>query len=116
MYDVIIKAKLLHNTEVWSNVSKQEMAKMEKIQKEVLYYLFDMKLSTPYEGVLSALGIRRVEHEIVIRKLMLPHQLLNSNDSRIAKQVLEEQMVREGQGTWYDEVGLLGEVYTISVI
>ena len=72
-YEVIIMSVLLQDTETWSIISSAEMSRMEKIQKDTLYYLFDLRSTTPYAALLSELGLRKVEYEIEIQKLMFLH-------------------------------------------
>jgi len=114
LYDATIKNIILNNTETWSIITKTEMNKIEKMQKEVLYYLFGMKVSTPYEGFLSEIGLRKIEHEINIRKFMLFHKFKNSNDERIAKQILEEQIKRQNENNWYSQLEALSVFYSVN--
>ena len=91
LYNAIAKTMITFNTETWSNIRKEEMEEMEKIQKNILFRLYEMPRSTPYKAFLSEIGIWTIERQIQYKKLLFLHQLITSEENRIARKTLIEQ-------------------------
>ena len=45
--ETMIMLTMLNNTETWTNITKQEMEIIEKMQKDILTSLFHLPISTP---------------------------------------------------------------------
>ena len=95
---------ITYGTETWTRISRSEIDAMERVQKDALYNIFDMKRSTPYEGFLSEIGIPPIEVQIEIKKLSLYHELMNSKNNRIARRILMEQKMNDKDNSWWSEV------------
>ena len=91
LYDSSILPSLLHNMEAWNKQSKAEIKKLEQIQGNTLNTLLELPRTTPYIGLLSELGIWRIEERLIYRKLMLYNNLCNSDERRLAKRIVDEQ-------------------------
>ena len=91
MYEICIVPSLLHDLESWTKQSKGEIKKLEKIQAEALHKLLELPRSTPYIGLLSELGMWRIEERLMYRKLMFYNNLVASDDRRLAKKIVVEQ-------------------------
>ena len=83
---------IYYNIEVWTNLRKSDIAKLKSIQGQLLKKLFGMPQSTSYWGLLYELDITPIIHQILYKKLMLFHNLMNSDDRRIAKKIVGEQL------------------------
>ena len=59
--------------------------------------------TTPYIGLLHELGMWTMEGRIQYRKLMLYHNIINSDKRRLAKRVIEEEKERMTEGSFYNE-------------
>ena len=64
---------------------------MEQIQAATLCSLLELPKTTPYIGLLNELGMWRIEERMIYRKLMRYNNYINSDDSRLAKRLLEQQ-------------------------
>ena len=54
--ETMIVPTILNNTEMWTNITKQEIEIIEKMQMDILTSLFHLPISTPYWGVLEEGG------------------------------------------------------------
>ena len=104
MIEVVIIPSLLHGAECFASFTKVELRELEKLQGEVVRDLMEVPVTTPYDGLLLELGILTMKARIDYRKLMLYHNLVNSDDRRIAKQLIEEQKKMDRDGTWYSGI------------
>ena len=48
--------------------------------------------STPCWGTLIELGLIPIEYEVNQKRLLLHHNIMNSNDERITKQIVSQQV------------------------
>ena len=95
---------IFHNIETWTNLRKSDVEKMKSIQGNVVRGLFGLPKSTPYWGMLHELGILPIMLSLTYQKLMLYHNLINSDDERVGKMVVEAQENSGLDKCWYDEV------------
>ena len=71
----------------------------------MLKRVFEQRDSTPYYGILMEIGCWPFYYVVIYKRLMFFHHLIHSEDRRIAKQVVRNQMDGKGKGrTWYDGV------------
>ena len=73
----IIIPKLLVNSETWNNITKDNMQDLETIQSKAIKRLLKIPYSTPNKGLLNELGLLSVENEIIKRKIMYMHHIIN---------------------------------------
>ena len=91
LYESSIVPSLLFNMEDWNKQTKGEIKKLEQIQAATLCSLLELPKTTPYIGLLNELGMWRIEERMIYRKLMRYNNYINSDDSRLAKRLLEQQ-------------------------
>ena len=115
LYGAIALPILLYHTETWSHMDKREIAEIEKIQKSILYQLHEIPASTTYQSFLSEVVMKKIETLIHIKKFMLLHQILTSDDDRLAKKVLLEQMNERIDKCWYTDIKQLAEIYQVNI-
>ena len=104
VYEVLAKKSIFYNLEVWTNLRKKDFAKLQSIEGQVIRGLFGLPKTTPYWGIIHELGILPIILTLTYRKLMLYHNLINSDDERLAKVLVEAQEESEIQECWYAEV------------
>ena len=83
---------ILSSTETWHNITKKEQQLITKIHHKILTRTLNIPITTPYKGIISELNIFPFNDIIWLRKYMWYHKLLHSDDSRVAKQMLTEDM------------------------
>ena len=104
LYKSCAAKSILFNLEGWNQLTKKEVDKLENIQAMCLCSLLSIPKTTPYIGLLNELGIWTMEKQIVYRKLMFYHNMLNSDDRRLSKRIVIEQEVLDDKDTFYMNV------------
>ena len=115
LYDTTGLPYISFNMETWTNIQKQELKRIEKLQKDILTTIYGMPRTTPYEAFLSELGTWPLSHYVGYKKLLLLHNLMHSENNRVAKQVLLDQMNKRIPNCWYDEIKEISHIYNIEL-
>ena len=116
LYECCVLPSLLYDLEGWNRLSISEVnKKLESIQLKSLCSLIGLPKSTPYIGLLNELGIWTIEERMKYRKLMLYQNLLNSDDKRLAKNIVLGQRQDEEEGSFYDTVKRVAKSLNINV-
>ena len=95
---------VLYGTETWTNMRKKDKDDIERLQRKAVTQIFQQKATTPYLALISELGIWPIGKQVEYKKLMLYHALVNSDDKRISKKILEQQIEKEKEQCWYSEI------------
>ena len=114
LVDAVVTLSLLYGVENIPRLGKEEIKKLESMQHKILTKLLEVPNSTPYMGVLMETGMWTMEARINYRKLMLFHNIKNSDDGRVIKQILNVQEEEVRDTTWYADVERLMELYQIT--
>ena len=88
LYKRVIVPTLTYNIETASNFRESDFKRLEKMQGKCLRRICKMPESTPYWGILIELGVVQIEYEVHQKRLMLYHNIVNSSDERIIKQIV----------------------------
>ena len=91
LYIFCILPGVLYNLEGWNDLTKAEIKQLESIQHQALCSLLHLPKTTPYLGLLSELGMWRMEEWVMYRKTMLYHNIINSREDRLCRKVIEQQ-------------------------
>ena len=102
LYELCIVPAVLYNLEGWNKLSKSEMKKLESIQHKALCSLLHLPKSTPYLGLISELGIWRMEERMMYRKTMLYHNVMNSSTDRLCRKIIEQQKGEDDEYSFYN--------------
>ena len=97
-------SRILYGCETWTNITKQQIDKLEKIQKDALQRIFTIPRTTSRFGLYFECGSLPIEQRIIIRKLMYLKKILNMPDSRSVKIVYNEQKRLGMTKCWCNEV------------
>ena len=92
VYETVVVPTLFANTETWSNVTENELNELEKMQYKILREIYEQPQSTPYWGIIAESGIWPVAHRIEYKKIMLFHSIINSEEKRLIKEIIEDQL------------------------
>ena len=92
---------VFHNTEAWTNLRKSDWEKLDSIQRRLLRGIYGLPKSTPYWGMLYELDIIPIRLHITYKRLMVYHNMMNSDDERVAKRIIKEQERREYKECWF---------------
>ena len=94
----ILIPKLLANSETWNNLTKTNMTDLEKIFIKSIKRILRIPESTPNMGILNELGLLTIENEMMKRRIVYLHAILNGQN-QIIKEILNQQQKLPGQ-TW----------------
>ncbi len=91
LIESILIPKILYGCETWTNVSKQQLKILEKIQKDAVTKTNSIPSTTPYEGITYECGLMPITYRIKMKRLVYLRKLIKMKDSRLTKKVYEEQ-------------------------
>ena len=115
LYEACIIQSMLHGLEAWHHISKTEYKNLEKIQSSALCQLVEVPRSTPYLGLLSELGIWKVEDRVKYRRIMLMQNILKSDNRRLCKRIALDQKENEEDDTLYQTTKESLEEHSIDI-
>ena len=115
LYESCIIPSLLYDLEGWNKLSKKEIKALESTQHKSLCSLMEIPKTTPYIGLLNELGIWTIEERMKYRKIMLYHNLINSNDDRLAKKVVLEHKGNHEKNSFYNTVEVMTKTLGIEI-
>ena len=101
IYERTIVPTITYNLECWK-LNNKNKAELERLQARALKLLLGLPDSTPYWGIIKETGIWTVEMVITYHRLMLFHNLITSDDSRLGKVVIKSQGGNNEWG-WFAE-------------
>jgi hypothetical protein len=104
VYEILANKSIFHNMEAWTNFRKKDITKLISIEGKVIRGLFGLPKTTPYWGMMHELGIWPITLTLTYRKMMVYHNLINSDDERLAKVLVEAQEESEIEECWFAEV------------
>ena len=113
MLDAVVMKALLHGVEAYPTITKEELNELERMQGRIIRDLVEVPPTTPYNALLLELGLPTMKARVEYRKLMLYHNLVNSDEKRIARKVVEVQREMDRNGTWLSGVQKIMKNYGI---
>ena len=102
LVEVIVSPTVLSSTETWFNINQDEQKMITQIHRNILTQILHLPYHTSYLGIISELNIMRFIDIIWYKKFMWYHRLMNSEENRKAKNILDELM--NGTENWYTEL------------
>ena len=100
--EVVITTTVLSSTETWFNITHDEQKTLTQIHRNILTQTLNLPKYTPYLGIISELNILPFIDVIWYKKFMWYHRLINSDDTRNAKNILIKQTQEDDN--WYTEL------------
>ena len=104
VYEVLAETSVYYNIEAWTNLRVSDVQMIKTLQAKILKGLFGLPKTTPYWGLIHELGVMPIISRVTYKKLMLYHNIVNSDDSRVAKKLVLEQERRGIVECWFGEV------------
>ena len=99
----------LHGLAVWGRILTREIEEIEKMQSKALKKLLQVPISTSTAGVLMETGIWLPKEYLQYSTMMLYHSIINSEEERIAKNIVKEQRKYNLQQTFYSRVNSISK-------
>ena len=91
VYKMLVEKSVYDNIEARTNFRKSDIEKMESIQGQALKGLVGLPKTTPNWGLLFELDVWPIMLRITYKRMMLYHNLINSDDNRVAKHIVKAQ-------------------------
>ena len=91
------------------------MDEIEKIQSEIIKRICEQKVTTPYYGIISELGIWPVNKHIEYKRIMLLHSVLSTKEERTLKEIIEDQVNNTWKGCWMEQTKEICQEYNINI-
>ena len=85
-------------------MNKRILKILDNIQKDAITLTTSIPNSTPYQGVLYKCGLMPMGFRIKLRRLLYLNKLLNMKETRLTKQVYQEQKQLNLRSGWYYEI------------
>ena len=101
LYEKVVLPTITYNMESTTDMTNKDM---EMILGKMLKKIYNVPPSTPYWGLLIELGMRPIEYVIHSKRLMLYHKIINTKTKRLSKDIIEQQMVYQIKGGFYEEI------------
>ena len=113
LVNAVIMQGILYNVEVVPHLDQEELKQLESMQHNILTRMIEVPISTPYMGMLLETGMWTMEARVNYKKLMLYHNIINSDEKRVIKKILEIQKKEVRKTTWYASIKEMLRVYNI---
>ena len=115
LMNIILIPSFIYNAEAFPTFTNEEIKLLEATQAQMLKDLLQLPVSTPYFPLLMETGMWTMEARIHYKKLMLYHNILNSPDDRLLKNLIMEQAKGSRSGTWHHGITELLKKYRIEL-
>ena len=101
VYEQLGVPSVYYNIEVWTNFRQSDKDKLESIQGRLLKGLYGLPKTTPYWGLLYELDIVPILYVITYKRMMLYHNIVNSDDSREIQHLVKAQEISGYDECWF---------------
>ena len=93
----------------------KKLSELERIQASIIKSICEQRITTPYYGILSELGIWPVEQQIEYKNIMLLHNIVTTEGERLLKEVINDQIEQTWKGCWTEQVKTICNKYNINI-
>ena len=104
IYETVVVPTVFSNIETWGVMQENEVKELESIQYKILRGILEQKMTTPYWGIIAETGIWPVRNRTKYKKIMLFHNIVTSDEKRLVKEVIEDQIRKPYKGCWGESV------------
>ena len=109
LLDKVALPSVFHHAEAWATLTLKEIQKMEQAQSQMIKTILHAPKSTPYYGLLWETGILTIESRVKYKKMMLYHNIMNSEVDRLSRRILMFQKEEKRTGTWFTSTKEIAE-------
>ena len=103
LIETTIIPSILANTETWTQITENDMKMIDNKQYQMLKIVYEQPQGTPYWGIINETGLWPFSYIIKYKQLMWYHALIHSEEKRVAKKILEQQ-IKEKKNNWAKQV------------
>ena len=115
LVNAVTMHSLLYGIEAVPLLKDDEIKQLEVMQHKIITQILSVPISTPYLGLLLETGMWKMRARVDYRKLMLFHNISNSEDERVIKKILKVQKEEVRNTTWYAVILKIMEKYEIEL-
>ena len=115
IYETVVVPTVFANVETWGIIKEKEMKELEGIQYKIIRGMMEQATATPYWGLIAETGVWPVENRIEYKKVMLYHNIVNSDEKRLVKEVVEDQIRKPYKNCWGESLIVICEKYKIKI-
>ena len=100
MKESMLVSKLLSNSEVWYNITKDQYTKLERIDEMYLRRVLNVPISVPKESLHIETGCLPLKFMVKIRRLMYLWHILSREETELIRRVYTTQKMSNSGGDW----------------
>ena len=104
LFELYLIPAILHGLTELGRILTREIEEIKRIQSKALKQLLQVPISTSTAEALMETGIWPAKEYFQYSTMMLHHSLINSEEERIAKNIVKEQCKYNLQQTFYSRV------------
>ena len=104
MRDTMLVSKLVYNSEVWYNVSHDQLSKLEQIDEMWLRKLFSLAKSAPKEGLYMECGKMPIRFVVMMRRILYLWNILHRDEDELVNRFLSAQQIWTSKKDWIQQV------------
>ena len=105
MKESMLDSKLLSNSEIWYNVTKDQYTKLERIGEMFMRRFLNVPISVPKEALYIEGGCLPIKYLVKIRRLMYLWGILHSDNQELVVKFFKAQSLSSDKGDWVNQVG-----------
>ena len=113
MYNSVLVSTLFYNCQAWSNITKEDVLKLERMQLKFLKRIMQAPMSTTNCFVFLEFGVLPTKYVIDIRQLTFLHHICNLDSDDPVKQVYESQKKLPYEKNWANNIITVIEKYDL---
>jgi hypothetical protein len=106
---------ILYNSEVWHSPTKEDIAKLEVIDHQIMKTICDAHSKTPIEFLYLETSENPLSYIISSRRVMYLHQITNKDENELVKKVFKAQCENPTKGDFIElvkeDLEKIGEKY-----
>ena len=116
LFETFLMPVIIFRLEVWRRITATEIKEISKIQVSVLKQILHLPNSTPNIGILFETGIWPIRERIEYSTMMIFHSIMNSDNKRISKKVIEQQQKEKLKNTMHKRVKDITKELEINIV
>ena len=110
-----LSSMVKYGCEMWDDLSAEEVNKIDNLRVKVIKRVLELPYSTPSAAVKYEFGLLDYSLEILMEKVLLAVKVLKSDDSRVAKQLLQVNLQNNVSGFSRQVVEICENVFGCSL-
>ena len=97
-------SKLLFNSEVWLNLSRNQIKKLSTIDELYLVKILGLKKTVSKESLFLETGKLPLRYILIQRRILYLWNLLQRNNKELVSRVMNAQRMKKEKNDWYWQV------------